>query len=183
MTEVDPFAAMMGGNFARTAKFDNVGDYHEGVIVDASMEHAREYIEGKPGTGDFLYWHNKRPLPVENDSPVMEPRITIQTTTREDDKDDGRRSVTINKRLLTAALRRGVADAGAQKPAIGGWIRFERIDDQPPIKGENWARGWRIDYRTPEQYARDGALAATVSEDKPKPERKSKAADDPFATA
>lgn len=181
MTEVDPFDAMMGGNFARTAKFDSIGDSHEGVIVTASMEHAREYIEGQPGAGGLLYWHNKRPLPVENDQPVMEPRLTFQTNARDDEKDDGRRSVTINKPLLKEALQKAVAGAGAKRPAIGGYIRFTRIEDQPPRRGSNKARGWSVEYLTPEQHAAEGALGEAV-----KPTRKSgnaTADDDPFATA
>lgn len=185
MTTVDPFDAMMGGNFARLAKFDSIGDKHGGVILEVDMVHAREYDEDNPGKGDLLYWSDKgKPRTTVTDKPVMEPRMTIQTDEREDDRDDGRRAIMINKRLLKAALQKGVREAGATKPAIGGYIVFERIEDQPPLKGDNWARGWNVPYRTPEQYATDGALEATVSDAKPaaKAGRKPKE-EDPFATA
>lgn len=182
MTTGDPFDAMMGGNFARLAKFDDIGDKHGGVILEVDMVHAREYDEDNPGKGDLLYWSDKgKPRTAVTDKPVMEPRMTIQTDERDDDRDDGRRAIMINKRLLKAALQKGVRDAGAPKPAIGGYIVFERIEDQPPLKGDNWARGWNVTYLTPQQYATDGALEATVSDGKAG--RKGRPENDPFATA
>ncbi len=174
--EIDPFDSMMGGNFARTAKFDNIGDSHEGVIVEATMEQARKYEEDNPGKGDLLYWNDKgKPTTTVTDRPLMEPRIVIQTDERDDDRDDGRRAITINKRLLKAALQEGVRDSGAKRPELGGWTRLTRIEDQPPVKGSNKARGWVMPYRTPEQYATDGALDATVT-------IKQNKDDDPFAS-
>lgn len=177
MSEVDPFDSMMGGNFVRTARFDEVGDTHEGVIVDVTMEQARQYDPDNLGKGDLLYWSDKgKPTTVPNDKPLMEPRMIIQTDEREDDDDDGRRAITINKRLQKAALQKGVRAAGARKPEIGGWIRHTRGPDEAPLKaGGNKPRGWVIPYKTPAQYATEGALEATMA-GKPDPE------DDAFAT-
>lgn len=176
MTAVDPFDSMMGGNFARTAKFDSIGDSHEGVIVEAEMVHAREYDEDNPGKGDLLYWSDKRkPTVAVTDNPVMEPRLIIQTDERDDDKDDGRRAVTINKRLLKAALQSAVVASGAKRPEMGAWIRFTRDKDGVPLKGTNKPRGWVVQYLTPEQHEQNGALASVMVD-------KSKADDDPFAT-
>lgn len=177
MTEMDPFDSMMGGNFARTAKFDEVGDSHAGVIVEATMEHEREYDEDNPGKGDLLYWSDKgRPTVAVTDKPVLAPRLTIQTDWRIDDRDDGRRAVTINKRLLKAALQAAVRESGAKRPELGGWIRFTRDRDGVPLKGTNKPRGWLVQYLTPEQYVADGALGSTMVE-------KRADDDDPFATS
>lgn len=165
----DPYDAMMGGRSVRTAKFDEVGDFVEGVILESEMLHAREYIEGEPGKGDLLYWSvrgrpcTKRPEPCAESDKVWEPRVILQTTLRDDDMDDGRRSVTFNKPRQKASLRKAVLAAGAERPEAGGLVRQTRTADEPPTKGENWARGWSHLYRTPEQYAALGAFEAMVS--------------------
>lgn len=178
----DPFDDVMGGDWARTADFSEIGDTHHGVLVAAVKKHARKFDLKNPGSGPLLYWgEDRKPTEVPNDSPLMETCFIFQTDEDDGDGDDGRREIRLNKKALTAALRTAVLAAGAKKPKLEGWWRVTRVEDgAPAVKGGNAPRGWHVIYKTPEQYAETGP--------DPVPEpgtfgrrRKVVADDDPFA--
>lgn len=190
MSIEDPFDDVMGADWAPTADFSEIGNSHAGVLVDANKKHARKYVMGSPGRGPLLYWGDDgKPTEVANDSPLMETCFIFQTDREEeeweDDGDDGRREIRLNKKALTAALRAAVLAAGARKPEIGGWWRVTRVSNgKPKVKGAPSPWGWEVAYKTPAQYAETGAdPAPEVSPAKSAARAGRKAPDDdPFAT-
>jgi hypothetical protein len=156
----DAFDSLVEGDFVKISQYDEPGVTHHGVIVDAKWVQSRLYDADNPGKGDLLFWHDGKPKPIPNDAPVNELHIVFQTDEREDDEDDGRREVWINKRLLKAAFQQAWKESGASKPELGAWWRVTRIEDGTPLRGKNKPRGWHVLYKTPDQYAETGPADA-----------------------
>lgn len=161
----DAFDALLDKDFVKIADMGTIGNTHHGLITDALWVQERAYNEDKPGQGDLLYWRDKKPSPIPSDDPkdrVMALHIVFQTDESEDDEDDGRRKIVINKYQLdksfTAAWK-----AADSKPRIGAWVRFTRIEDVKPRKGINKARGFEVLYKTAERYAEEGPSDSAFS--------------------
>lgn len=184
----DAFDALVDQDFVKIAGFPEIADTWHGVITDARWVQSRSYDDENPGKGDLLFWHDKKPKPIPNDEPVMELHIVFQTDVREDEDDDGRREIWLNKYQIKKAFEAAWKGAGASKPRLGDWWRVTRTNDVAPRKGPNKARGWEILYKLAATYEAEGPsdspyLSGTIGE-KPtvKAGRKPKE-EDPFATA
>jgi hypothetical protein len=194
MTEYDPFDDALGNDYATIADYSEVGMSHHGVLDDMYKQQARKFDRKNPGKGPLLYWGEDRsPTEIPNDEPLMEKHAVFVTDERENDADDGRREIWLNKKALTDALRAAVLKAGAKQLARGGWWRVTRVHDHAPkYKGGNPPRGWHVLYKTPEQYAAEGPSPippeiVALLEAGPAPaaakSAKPKSSDDPWAVS
>jgi hypothetical protein len=169
VNESDPFDGLMGGNYTKIADYSEVGMSHHGVLLDAYKQQARKFDPANPGKGPLQYWSadrkpTEKPNPaIDGGDPIMETHMVFQTDEHEDEDDDGRREIWLNKKPLLIAMREAVIEAGAKQPERGGWWRVTRIDNLPPkYRGGNPPRGWHVMYKTPEQYAATGPAPAPV---------------------
>ncbi|MFI7191564.1 MULTISPECIES: hypothetical protein [Nocardia] len=109
-------ADLMGGGirnaFGRDAKS---GDELTGVIVGVERRHRRD-SQGQP-----LYWVDRKPSPIETGPAVIDNVLILDTEAEEDEDDDGRRSLRLD-RDVKKALQIALKQAGVAGIAIGGQI-------------------------------------------------------------
>lgn len=167
MSMDDLFDRMMGEEWAKSADFSEIGNSHAGIWTAINEKQAREFVPGSPGKGALLFWgDDRKPTKIPNDSPLMEMCVIFQTDQDdeewEDDGDDGRREIRMNKKALTSAFRSAVLASGAKKPELGAWWRVTRVENgKPAYKGGNPPWGWHVVYKTPAQFAETGADPAS----------------------
>ena len=101
----DPNAFLMGGG-AKSAKFDNEGDKVVGTILDMQVKQQTDIKTGAPRTWD-------------NGDPMMQLVVTLQTDARDDEDDDGQRTLYV-KGQMQRAVQDAVRKAGARGLAEGG---------------------------------------------------------------
>lgn len=185
----DAFDALVDQDFVKIADFSEIGNTWHGVITDARWVQERKYDSKNPGQGALLYWRNKQVSEIPSDNPkdrVMALHIVFQTDVREDDDDDGRREIWLNKFQLKEAFKRAWREAGVGKPSIGDWWRVTRTDDVEPRGGSNKARGWEVLYKSAATYEAEGPGDSPYlggSATKPTTRKAKPAEEDPFATA
>lgn len=117
MSNVDDFLFGGGG---KAAKFDNIGDTVEGQITDASVSQQTDM-------------ETQQPLTWADGSPRMQLVITLQTSERTDDNDDGLRRIFAKGGKYEVAsgagtsLKDAIADAvrkaGAKSLDEGGTLK------------------------------------------------------------
>ena len=93
----DPNAFLMGGG-AKSAKFDNEGDKVVGTILDMQVKQQTDIKTGAPRTWD-------------NGDPMMQLVVTLQTDARDDEDDDGQRTL-----YVKGQMQRAVQDQPANFP-------------------------------------------------------------------
>lgn len=180
-TGQDAFDTLVDKDFVKIADYSEIGNTWEGVITDARWVQERKYDRNNPGKGKLLWWHSKEPLPFptnpedHDQDRVMALHIVFQTEVREDDDDDGRREIWLNKYQLKKAFERAWR-AVDSKPRVGAWWRVTRTDDVKPRGGDNNARGWEVLYQTAEAFAENGSLPSAFTG-----AGAAKDADNPFA--
>jgi hypothetical protein len=173
----DAFDALVDTDFVKIADFGEIGNTWHGRITDAKWVQERKYDMKNPGKGKLLWWHDKTPMPYPTNPDdtdqdrVMALHVVFQTDVHEDDEDDGRREIWLNKYQIKAKFAAAWRGAGTDKPRIGDWWRVTRTNDVAPRGGENKARGWEILYKTSAQFEETGPSdsafvgAATVKDD------------------
>lgn len=108
--------------------FPNVGDVFKGTYLSASERQATDYV-----TSALKTW--------DDGTPMMEYVIEFQTDLRDDDTDDGRRTIYAGKSSrLFKAMAEAVRAAGLK------WSDFpvltiKRTDDGEPVTLKNGKRG------------------------------------------
>lgn len=117
MSNVDDFLFGGGG---KAAKFENIGDTVEGTITDAQVSQQTDM-------------ETQQPLTWTDGSPRMQLVITLQTSERSDDNDDGLRRIFAKGGKYEVAsgagssLKDAIADAvkkaGAKSLDAGGTLK------------------------------------------------------------
>lgn len=105
-------------------KFVNEGDTVSGVI--ASYEESQQYefdrVTGKPSTKLATY---------DNGDPIYQVVFQLDTDLREDDTDDGRRSVYVSSARAKKAVVSAVRAAKVKAPKIGGRLTVTYTGNDP----------------------------------------------------
>jgi hypothetical protein len=131
----DPNAFLMGGG-AKSAKFDNEGDKVVGTILDMQVKQQTDIKTGSPRTWD-------------NGDPMMQLVVTLQTDARDDEDDDGQRTLYV-KGQMQRAVQDAVRKAGARGLAEGGRLGVKFVSTaEPKQRGFNGAKQYAAQYEAP----------------------------------
>jgi len=152
------------GRAAPGAKFPNVGDSVEGVILELGARQRNAYDPDKAGCqGGPLWWQNGKPVQMDANvansmtlQPVTDAVITLQTEERddEDEMDDGRRRLFVSARLLADALRKAAKDAKVRKFEVGGTLKVtHHAMGKPAKKGARAPKDYTATYTAPDVEA------------------------------
>lgn len=132
----DPNAWLMGGG-AKSAKFDEEGDKVVGTILDMQVKQQTDIKDGTP-----LVW--------PDGNPKMQLVVTLQTDARDDDDDDGQRTLYV-KGQMQRAVQDAVRKAGARGLAEGGRLGVQFVDTaEPKQRGFNGAKQYAAKYEAPQ---------------------------------
>lgn len=135
--EYDEF--MGGGNF-KGFPFDKEGD----AILGTILEPPEKLQQTDINTKELKFW--------DDGKPKWYFRIKLQTTLREDEDDNGIRSLSLSWKRLEA-VREAVRAAGEKNLKVGGqlWLRFDKFEDKQNAKfRSNPAKvGWTAKYKPP----------------------------------
>jgi len=143
---------MGGGSGVRSAKWgakdrddDKVPGFIEmGEIVEVKMVVQYVYDADKGTiTNEVATW--------ADGTEKKQMRIVIQTATRDDDEDDGRRAIYVRGGDLKAQLQEAVRAAGAQKAGLeaGGRLAVKFLQSKK-ISGK-WNNFWECRYKAPDK--------------------------------
>lgn len=133
----DPNDLLAGGG--KSAKFPNIGDTVEGTIVDFTTSQQTD-IDGTPKTWD-------------DGSPRWQIVLTMQTTEREDDADDGLRKLYAKGNLLTEL--KAAVKASGEKLAVGGVVKARYDADGEAKRGYSPPKLFKVKYTPPAPRAVD----------------------------
>jgi hypothetical protein len=122
--------------------FANIGDTFKGRYLGASERQATDYVTGNPKTWD-------------DGSPVMEFVIEFQTDLRDDDTDDGRRTLYAGKSSRLFRAMQDALKAAGLKWADGPVVTIKRVEDGEPVTLKNGKRG-----NAPKQFKAKAEKAA-----------------------
>ena len=156
----------MGSGF-KTFPFDNPGDMVSGTVVELPTKEQQRDMK----TGEPKVWPDGRPQWMF--------RVTILTELRDDEQDDGIRTLYLSWKRLDA-VRNAIRAAGAQNIEVGGKLalRFDAYGPQTQ-KGFNPPKvGWTAWYKVPEATP---AFMDNEPAPAPQPERARATAYDPAA--
>ena len=136
-----PTQARLLGGAAKTAKFQAFGDSVEGfVIAEPEIKPVT-----KMGTGEIDTF--------PSGDPKFQIIVTLQTTLREDEEDDGQRTVYIKSFMLKPGLSQAVQAAGAEEVEKGGWLRIIYTHNGEATRGGNAPKLFEVTYRKPNRQA------------------------------
>jgi hypothetical protein len=149
---------LLGGG-GKSAAFDTIGDSISGTITaEPEVRQQTDIQSGKPATWD-------------NGDPKYQLVITLQTTLRADDEDDGIRGVYIkgSKRAGTRSLHDAVATAvrnsGADGLAKGGVLTIRFVGEEPSqTRGFNPRKLYEANYVPPASGAASGDYLGTTQQ-------------------
>lgn len=133
----------MGGG-AKSFPFDNPGDTVTGKILSIVKRQQTDMKTGEPKV-----W--------ANGDPRFMYTITLQTDLRDDDFDDGQRTVNV-KWKSQRAVQDAVRAAGGKKPEIGGLLSLKYVKDGIGERGQVPPKEWAAMYRLPELQQTDGFM-------------------------
>jgi hypothetical protein len=134
-TYTDPNAWLMGGG-AKSARFDNEGDKVVGTIVSMEVKQQTDIKSGAP-----LFW--------DSGDPKMQLVTVLRTDARDDDEDDGLRTVYI-KGQMQKAVQDAVRKAGARGLSEGGRLGIKFVETaEPRQRGFNGQKQYAAQYEAP----------------------------------
>lgn len=135
MTE-DAQAWLMGSS-VKSATFPEPGTTYEGRILELRMVQQRDFVTKAP-----KFWPN-------DGTPMMQAAITLQTDTREDEQDDGRR-VVYAKAQMRDAIRDAVTETGFDGSWVGGTLKVRYERDGVSEQGLNPPKVYRAKFTPPD---------------------------------
>jgi len=131
----DPNAFLMGGG-AKSAKFEAEGDKVVGTILSMEVKQQTDIKTGTPRTWD-------------NGDPMMQLVVTLHTDERDDEDDDGNRTLYI-KGQMQKAVQDAVRKSGARGLAEGGRLGVKFVSTaEPKQRGFNGAKQYAAQYEAP----------------------------------
>lgn len=108
--------------------FGEIGDIFKGTFIAASERQATDYVTGAPKTWD-------------DGQPMIEFVLEFQTELRDDDSDDGKRTIYVGKSArLFKAMQEALKAAGL-KWADLPQLTIKRVEDGEPVTLKNGKRG------------------------------------------
>jgi hypothetical protein len=144
-TTADQF--LLGGG-GKSAKFDAIGASITGTIASAPEVKQQTSME----TGQPLTW--------DNGDPRMQLVVTLQTSLREDEDDDGLRKLYVKgskdpaSQSLHAAVAGAVHAAGAKGLDVGGTLTVTYVaDGVAKTRGYNPPKKYTATYKAPDAAA------------------------------
>ena len=149
--QIDPNAFLMGTG-GRSAKFEAEGDVAVGYITHYEMRQQTDIKTGAPKTWD-------------DGNPMMQLVVTIDTETREDEDDDGVRTVYI-KGQMQKAVSDAIRKAGEHGLGIGGKLGIKYVSTAAPKqRGFNGAKQYSAKYEPPTVGVDDSDFESVESAD------------------
>ncbi len=124
----DPNDILAGGG--KSAKFPTIGTTVEGTVVDF------ETTQQTSIDGELLSWDDGKPR--------WQIVVTMQTTEREDEADDGLRKMYAKGNLLTEL--KAAVKASGEKLAVGGTIKARYDADGEGKKGLTPPKLYKVKY-------------------------------------
>ena len=142
---------LMGGG-TKSAKFEKVGAVVKGtIVVKPELQQQRDPKDGKP-----QFW--------EDGKPKQQVKVVLQTETRDDDEDDGRRAIYIKANMLKA-VQDAVKKAGAKGLEVGGVLSVKYVKDGEKKKAAfNAPKLYAAKYEAPDPVAMAAASEPAESE-------------------
>jgi hypothetical protein len=140
----DDFMGGGGKNFP----FDNIGDMVTGTIISVAKRQQTDLTTGEPKT-----WPNGEPRYMFN--------IQLQTSIRDDEFDDGVRSINV-KWQSQKAVQEAVRRAGAQKLEPGGQLSLKYTGNGPRGNFPQPPKLWGANYVPPspgDEFMHDDSVA------------------------
>lgn len=120
----------IGGKGAQPAKFEKVGDFVEGTVLEMTSRQATEY-HADGSVGKPLFWPDGKPEKV-----VI---FTLQTNLNDGtDEDDGRRAVWARygmQLVIGKAIRKELGQKCRSEQAIGGRLKVVYVKDERVSRG------------------------------------------------
>lgn len=118
--DADDFLLSSGQGGGKAAKFDRIGQIYSGTIVSTPKKVVQTDMQTKaPKVSRF------------NGQPLYQVLVRIQTELREDNEDDGVRTLYV-KNKMTSAVGDAMRKAGVNRLEIGGILRVGYTRDIPP---------------------------------------------------
>jgi len=108
--------------------FTNVGDTFKGRFVSADERQATNYVSGEPETWD-------------DGSPKLEYVMTFATDDRDDDSDDGARTIYAGKASRLFKAMNDAVKAAGLRWADSPVLTIKRIEDGEPVVLKNGRKG------------------------------------------
>jgi len=156
--EIDNF--LLGGG-GKSASFEDIGDSVTGTIASAEVRDQTDI-----GTGVILKWDNGD---VRKQLVVM-----LQTSQRDDEDDDGRRSLYVKgskkagSRSLHDAIAAAVRAAGAKSLDIGGTLTVIHDGVEPSkTRGFSDRKLYSASYSAPDKATQTGDFLGTAANTAP----------------
>lgn len=150
-----PTDFLLGGGGA-SARFETIGDTITGTVTNQEVRQQTDIA-----TGDPLVW--------ANGDPRMQLIVTLQTTLRDDDDDDGLRNLYVKgskkagSKSLHDAVAQAVRAAGAKGLEDGGTLTVTYVGDEPSqTRGFNPRKLYTATYKAPDKAAQSGAYLGTA---------------------
>lgn len=150
--------AFMGGG-SKTFPFDTVGDEVTGRIISIQQRQQTDMKTNEPA-----FWGDGKPK--------MMFTIALQTNIREDEDDDGVRTINVRWKSQEA-IQKAVKLAGAKKPEVGGILTMKFTGEGVATqKGFNKPKFWSAHYIPPDASASfmDGPSGADAHGDAYQPQ-------------
>ena len=151
--EIDGFLFGGGG---KSASFENPGDNITGTIVSAEVRDQTDI-----GTGAILKW--------DNGDVRTQLVVTLETNLRDDEDDDGHRSLYVKgskkagSRSLHDAVASAVRGAGVKSLEIGGTLTVTHDGVEPSkTRGFNDRKLYSASYVAPDRAAQTGNFLGTA---------------------
>lgn len=146
---------LLGGGSA-SAKFEFINDTITGTITNQEVRQQTDIGNGEP-----LTW--------PNGDPRMQLVVTLQTDLRDDDDDDGLRSLYVKgskkpgSKSLHDAVAGAVRNAHAKGLQDGGTLTVTYVGDEPSsTRGFNPRKLYEATYKAPDKAAQSGAYLGTT---------------------
>lgn len=117
--DASDFLLNSGQGGGRAAKFDRIGQIYEGTIVSPPKKTVQTDIATKaPKVSKF------------SGQPLMQVLVQIQTKLREDQDDDGIRTLYVKNKMATA-VGTAMREAGVSRLEVGGYLQVGYTRDIP----------------------------------------------------
>lgn len=135
---MDAYDDFMGGG-GKNFPFDNIGDQVTGTIISVTKRQQTDLTTGEPKT-----WPNGEPRYMYN--------IQLQTSLREDEYDDGVRSINV-KWQSQKAVQDAVRRAGGKRLEPGGELTLRYSGNGPRGNYPQPPKLWQANYVLPDPGA------------------------------